>query len=99
MDRPSGVAVRGGDVGGCAAEPAPVLDITAGHRQAGHILRDPADGYGVGTVTEVVCNSGINPTVEEVAGFTCEAVVDGATRRIAVIFQDAAGTYAVDRPR
>ncbi len=79
--------------------PPTVLDIAATQRQVEQILRDPLDGYGADVVTRVVCNDGVNPTVKEGAGFTCEAVVDGAKRQIAVVFQDEVGTYAVDRPR
>ena len=50
-------------------------------------------------MTALVCNDGVNPAVEKGAESTCEAVVDGVARRVAVVFQDDAGTYAVDRPR
>ncbi len=76
-----------------------VLDITAAQRGVEQILRDPIDGYGAESVTKVVCNNGVNPAVKTGAEFICEAVVDGAPRRVAVVFQDAVGTYAVDRPR
>ena len=79
--------------------PAKVLDIAKAQRQVEQILRDPLDGYGAGTVTAVVCNNGINPTIKAGSGFSCDATVDGAPRRIAVVFQDDDGTYAVDRPR
>lgn len=80
--------------------PAPtVLDITATHRQIEEVLRDPLDGYAAETVTSLVCNDGLNPTITAGAEFTCEAVVDGIPRRVAVVFQDDLGTYAVDRPR
>jgi len=80
--------------------PAPrVLDIAMAQTQVERILRDPLDGYGVGSVIALVCNHGLNPAVEKGSGFTCEAVVDGAPRRVAVMFQDDEGTYAVDRPR
>ena len=78
---------------------AKVLDISSAERQVEQILRDPIEGYGATTVTGLVCNNGVNPTVQKETGFTCDAVVDGSTRRIAVVFQDDEGTYAVDRPR
>ena len=79
--------------------PARVLDIAKAQRQVEQILRDPLDGYGAGTVTGVECNNGINPTISRGSGFSCDAIVDGAPRRIAVAFQNDDGTYAVDRPR
>lgn len=79
--------------------PARVLDIAKAQQQVEQILRDPLDGYGAGTVSAVVCNNGINPTIKAGSGFSCDATVDGAPRRIAVVFQDDDGTYAVDRPR
>jgi hypothetical protein len=80
--------------------PAPrVLDIATVQEQVEQILRDPLDGYGVGSVTGVVCNNGINPAVEKNTGFTCEVVIDGVAKHVAVVFQDDDGTYAVDRPR
>lgn len=79
--------------------PARVLDIAKTQRQVEQILRDPLEGYGAGTVTAVVCNNGINPTIARGSEFSCTATVDGSQRRIAVVFQDDDGTYAVDRPR
>lgn len=79
--------------------PLKVLDVESAQRQVEQIVRDPLDGYGAGTVTGVVCNDGVNPALEKGAEFLCEAVVDGVSRRVAVVFQDDAGTFAVDRPR
>jgi len=80
--------------------PAPtVLDISNAQRQVEQILRDPLDGYGASTVTGLRCNDGINPVIKRDNGFACEAIVDGTTRRIAAVFQDDDGTFAVDRPR
>lgn len=79
--------------------PPTVLDIASAQRQVEQILRDPLDGYGADVVTGVVCNGGVNPAVEAGGEFTCEAVVDGTPRRVAVVFRDARGTYAIDRPR
>jgi hypothetical protein len=96
------VVIGGYAVGLSLSGPPPatrVLDIADAQRQVERILRDPLDGYGAGTVTGVACNNGVNPAVEKGSGFTCEAVVDGAPRRVTVAFQDDAGTYAVDRPR
>lgn len=78
---------------------APVLDVTKAQRGVEQILTDPKDGYGVKTVTDVVCNNGTNPPIRKGEGFECDVVVDGTPRRVAVVFQDYAGTYAVDRPR
>lgn len=76
-----------------------VLDVTKAERGVEQVLVDPVDGYGVKSVTTVVCNDGANPVVRKGATFTCEVVVDGSRRRVAAVFQDDEGTYAVDRPR
>lgn len=76
-----------------------VLDISKANREVEQILRDPIDGYAAATVAGVVCNNGVNPPITRGGSFSCDAVVDGAPRHVAVIFQDDAGTYAVDRPR
>jgi len=76
-----------------------VLDITKVEQAVEQLVVDPVDGYGATTVTEVVCNNGINPIVKKDTGFSCNVVVDGEAKRVAVFFQDDAGTYAVDRPR
>ena len=81
------------------ASDTPVLDIAKAQRGVEQVLTDPVDGYGAKSVTGVVCNNGKNPTVRKDSGFECDAVVDGTQRRVAVVFQDDAGTYAVDRPR
>ena len=81
------------------ASDTPVLDVAKAQRGVEQVLTDPIDGYGVKSVTDVVCNSGKNPTARKGMGFECDAVVDGTPRRVAVVFQDDAGTYAVDRPR
>jgi hypothetical protein len=97
------VVVIGGSAVGLSLSGPPaatrVLDITAAQRGVEQILRDPIDGYGAETVTRVVCNDGLNPAVKKDNGFSCDAVVDGVPRRVAVVFQDENGTYAVDRPR
>ena len=94
------IGVAAATLASSETNPTPrVLDIASAQRQVEQILLDPLEGYGAGTVTGVVCNNGVNPAVEKGARFICEAIVDGASRRVAVIFQDDAGTYAVDRPR
>lgn len=79
--------------------PTTVLDVTAAQRGVEQILRNPLDGYGLTNVSDVVCNNGSNPVIRQGAAFSCLAVVDGVQRDVAVVFQDADGTYAVDRPR
>jgi len=76
-----------------------VLDISKAQRGVEQVLMDPVDGYGAKAVTKVVCNGGINPVVRKGSGFDCDVIVDGTSRRVAVVFQDDQGTYAVDRPR
>lgn len=79
--------------------PAEVLDVAKTQRQVKQILRDPLGGYGSGVVTGVVCNAGGNPTATPGSESACAAAVGGTARRIAVIFQQDDGTYAVNRPR
>jgi len=78
---------------------AKVLDVASAQRGVEQVLMDPLDGYGARSVSGLVCNDGANPPVRKGSAFSCDAVVDGAPRRIAVVFQDDDGTYAVDRPR
>ena len=78
---------------------AKVLDVGSAQRGVEEVLMDPVDGYGAQSVTGVVCNDGTNPAVRRGAAFSCDAVVDGSPRKVAVVFQDDDGTYAVDRPR
>ena len=82
-----------------AASPTTVLDITTAQFGVEQILRDPIDGYGLNDVRGVVCNNGSNPVIRQGAAFSCLATVDGVQRDVSVVFQDADGTYAVDRPR
>ncbi|MGV0834005.1 DUF4333 domain-containing protein [Mycolicibacterium thermoresistibile] len=76
-----------------------VLDVSKVEEDVTGILLDPVDGYGVTGLTEVTCNGGDDPVVRTGSEFRCEVVVDGRTRSVLVVFQDDAGTYAVDRPR
>lgn len=76
-----------------------VLDVAKAQHGVLQVLTDPVDGYGLTNVTRVTCNEGKNPTIQSGSGFSCDVVVDGTTRRVAVIFKDNEGTHAVDRPR
>ena len=76
-----------------------VLDVSAAQRGVEQVLLDPVDGYGLTSVGSVVCNDGVNPTVERDTSFSCDVVVDGERKQVAAIFQSDDGTYAVDRPR
>lgn len=78
---------------------AKVLDVAAAQRGVAAVLVDPVIGYGVTSVSAVVCNDGVDPPVRRGESFTCQVVVDGTSRRVLVVFQDDDGTYAVDRPR
>lgn len=62
------------------------------------MLTDPIDGYGRDNITNVWCNSGVNPTVRAGSSFTCQVSVDGTQRQVTAVFSDDAGTYEVDRP-
>lgn len=82
-----------------AASSSTVLDVGSAQRGVQDVLVDPIEGYGVTTVSDVVCNGGKNPAVRTNGSFTCEVLVDGVQRHVTVVFLDDQGTYAVDRPR
>lgn len=63
------------------------------------ILTESGYGYGVENVGAITCNNGTNPHAATGEGFTCNVVVDGANRRVAVVVVDDQGSYEVDRPR
>ena len=75
------------------------LDLHQAEADVKQILTDTGYGYGIDNITAISCNNGVNPQVEKGAGFTCDVVVDGAKRRVAVVFVDDQGSYEVDRPR
>jgi hypothetical protein len=75
------------------------LDVSKAEAAVQRILVDPVDGYGVTSVSDVVCNKGANPEIKKGASFTCDVVVDGRKRQVLAVFSDDNGTYAVDRPR
>jgi len=75
------------------------LDVAKAEAGVRQILTDPTHGYGVENLTEVKCNQGDNPTVKKGETFSCDVNVNGAKRRVAVLFIDDNGTYEVDRPR
>ena len=76
-----------------------VLNVSKAEAGVQRILLDPVDGYGVTSVTDVVCNNGDDPEIKKGGTFTCEVVVDGRKRQVLVVFSDDNGTYEVDRPR
>lgn len=76
-----------------------VLDVSKAQADVQQILVDPIDGYGVTSVTDLVCNNGDDPVIEKGGTFTCEVIVDGRKRQVLAVFQDDNGTYEVDRPR
>jgi hypothetical protein len=75
------------------------LDVHQAEVGVKQILTGTAYGYGIDNVAGISCNNGVNPQVEKGAGFTCDVMVDGTRRRVAVVFVDDQGTYEVDRPR
>jgi uncharacterized protein DUF4333 len=75
------------------------LDVSRAEAGVQRILVDPVDGYGVTSVSDVVCNHGANPEIKKGATFTCDVIVDGRKRQVLAVFSDDNGTYAVDRPR
>lgn len=93
-------AIAIGAMLGTATKPSEtVLDIAKAQQEIAHVLTDPVNGYGVTSLGTVLCNNGANPVVRKENSFTCDVVVGGSQRRVAVVFQDDEGTYAVDRPR
>jgi hypothetical protein len=76
-----------------------VLNVSKAEAGVQRILLDPADGYGVTSVTDVDCNNGDNPEIKKGGTFTCNVVLDGRKRQVLVVFSDENGTYEVDRPR
>lgn len=95
----SAAVAVGATLGSRKASSAKVLDIGKAQQGVTQVLIDPVNGYGVTTLGSVACNNGTNPVVQQGNGFTCDVVVDGVQRHVAVVFQDDVGTYAVDRPR
>lgn len=91
--------VLGAILGTQNERPTKVLDISKAQEGVAGVLLDPVSGYGVRSLGPVACNNGSNPVVRQGESFICDVVVDGANRRVAVVFQDDSGTYAVDRPR
>lgn len=89
----------GAMLGSRTDSPGRVLDVAAAQRGVAAVLVDPISGYGVASVDAATCNNGVNPPVRRGESFSCDVVVDGAPRRVLVVFQDDDGTYAVDRPR
>lgn len=76
-----------------------VLDVTKVQAGVLQTLSDPAGGYGANSVIDVSCNNGRNPSAAKGTTFTCDALVNGAQRHVAVIVSDDAGTYEIDGPR
>jgi hypothetical protein len=76
-----------------------VLNVSKAEAGVRRILLDPADGYGITSVTDVVCNNGDDPQIKKGGTFTCDVIVDGRKRQVLVVFSDDNGTYEVDRPR
>ncbi|MFA5708763.1 DUF4333 domain-containing protein [Mycolicibacterium sp.] len=76
-----------------------VLEVSQVEDDVTAVLLDPVDGYGVTGLTKIRCNDGDDPVVAAGAEFRCEVVVDDKPQSVLAVFQDDAGTYAVDRPR
>ena len=76
-----------------------VLDVRQAEAGVTQILSDPINGYGANDVSAVKCNDGENPEVEVGQGFTCDVTINGAKRRVQVVFRDDIGTFEVDGPR
>ncbi len=75
------------------------LDVAKVQTGVLQTLSDPASGYGANTVTDVSCNNGHNPSADKGTTFTCDAIVNGAQRRVTVVVSDDHGTYEIDGPR
>ncbi len=74
------------------------LDVHAAQDGVRKVLTDPVNGYGAQKVTDVVCNDGANPTVENGATFTCVVTINGNKHQVTATFIDDSGTYIVGRP-
>ena len=75
------------------------LDVRQAEAGVKQILSDPINGYGANDVSAVKCNNGENPTIEAGKSFSCDVTINGAKRKVQVVFRDDAGTYEVDGPR
>ncbi|AEV71595.1 hypothetical protein MycrhN_0967 [Mycolicibacterium rhodesiae NBB3] len=76
-----------------------VLDVGKAEAGVKQILSDPINGYGANQVSSVKCNGGKDPEVKQGEGFSCDVTINGAKRKVQVVFRDDAGTYEVDGPR
>jgi hypothetical protein len=76
-----------------------VLDVGEAEAGVKQVLSDPINGYGANQVSSVKCNGGKDPKVEQGEGFSCDVTINGAKRKVQVIFRDDAGTFEVDGPR
>lgn len=74
------------------------LDIKAAEAGVRNVLTDPAAGYGLTKVNEVICNHGVDPTVFKGTTFTCDLTINGHQAQTTVTFIDDDGTYSVGRP-
>ncbi len=75
------------------------LDVREAEAGVKQILSNPINGYGANDVSAVKCNNGENPRIEAGKGFSCDVTINGAKRKVQVVFRDDAGTYEVDGPR
>jgi hypothetical protein len=76
-----------------------VLDVDKAEAGVTQILSDPINGYGANDVSAIKCNDGDNPKVEVGKGFSCDVTINGAKRKVQVVFRDDLGTFEVDGPR
>ncbi|MGA8544043.1 MAG: DUF4333 domain-containing protein [Mycobacterium sp.] len=74
------------------------LNITAAQAGVRNVLADPATGYGLAGVKDVVCNHGVDPTIVKHATFTCDLTINGHQAQATVTFVGDNGTYSVGRP-
>jgi uncharacterized protein DUF4333 len=74
------------------------LNITAAQAGVRNVLADPATGYGLAGVKDIVCNHGVDPTIVKHATFTCDLTINGHRAQATVTFIDDDGTYSIGRP-
>jgi hypothetical protein len=92
-------AVLLGEVSKLAGTGGKVLDVAKIQAGVLQTLSDPGGGYGANTVSDVSCNNGRNPNADKGTTFTCDAIVNGVQRHVAVLVSDDDGTYEIDSPR
>ena len=75
-----------------------ILDVHATEERVTYVLTDPAAGYGLTAVADMVCNDGTDPVVRAGATFTCSFTIDGSEYQLEVTTPDNSGVFWVGTP-